>query len=121
MPNILLVEDDPIIIKAYEKKLTSEGFSVKTAVTGDEALDLLSKNKFDLVILDLMLPGGKHGFDVLEMMKKDPQCCQIPVIVLTNLDSEEKTALEIGASAYLVKSNTSLEKVVEKINSLIKK
>jgi DNA-binding response OmpR family regulator len=120
MKSLLLVEDDQIIIKAYEKKLTSEGFTVKIASTGDEALNLLSSEKFDLVILDLMLPGGKHGFDVLEIMKKDPATSQIPVIVLTNLDSEEKTAREIGASAYLVKSNTSLEEVVKKIKTLLK-
>ena len=114
---ILVVEDDTQIVKVYFEKLTAEGFAIDTTLTADEALTKLKDNVYGLVILDIMLPGHMNGFDLLERMKRDEKWKNIPVIVLTNLDSEEKTAKEIGANMYFVKSNTSMEEIVTKIKS----
>lgn len=71
----------------------------------------------DLVLLDIMLPGGLNGFDVLEQMKREETLRKIPVVILTNLDTEEKTSKLIGADDYIIKANTSLAEIVAKIKS----
>lgn len=115
--NILIVEDDSQLDKVYLEKLGKEGYILDVAVAGDEAMAKLSKSNYGLVILDIMLPGHMNGFDILEKMKRDEKLKSIPVVILTNLDSEEKTAKAIGADMYLVKSNISIDEVVNKINS----
>lgn len=117
--NILIVEDDPGILTVYTEKLKVEGFAVTSAKTGKEGLTLIKKVKPDLVLLDIMLPGELNGFDVLESIKKDEELKGIPVIVLTNVGDEEKVAKDIGAVDYLVKANTDLNQVVEKIKTYL--
>src|SRR3989344_3618292 len=119
---ILIVEDDIQTQRVYHNKLTSVGYAVILAATGKEGLFSAKKIKPDLVILDIMLPGtGMNGFDVLEAMKKDSNLKNIPVLVLTNLDTEEKVAKEIGANEYLVKANISIDDLVEKVQSRLQK
>lgn len=118
MKTILIIEDDMQVAKLYEETLKAAGFAVVIAPTGNQGLSDLTKMRPDLVILDIMLAQGMNGFDILEKMKKNPSLKTIPVIVLTNLDTERKVALEIGAAAYLVKSNTSLDEIVAKAKQL---
>lgn len=121
MKSILLVEDNDLISRLYKIKLEKNGYSIDTASTVDSSWNLLLNKNYDLVLLDIMLPGGQNGFDLLERMKKDERYKNIPTIVITNLDGEEKTAEEIGADGYLIKSNISLDTLLSKINSLILK
>lgn len=116
---ILLIEDDQQLTTLYQEKLIHEGFEVVNAVTAKEGLAALQSGEPDLVILDIMLPGGLNGFDVLETMKKDNKLSKIPVLILTNLDSEEKVAKEIGVTDYLVKANTTPTQIVEKIRNIL--
>ncbi len=118
--NILIIEDDPSIQKVYAEKLKVEGFAVTHALTGKEGFALAKKLKPGLVLLDIMLPGELNGFDVLESIKKDEEIKNIPVIVLTNVGDEEKVAKDIGAADYLVKANTDLNQIVEKIKTHLK-
>jgi DNA-binding response OmpR family regulator len=118
--NILIIEDDPGILTVYSEKLKIEGFSVSQATTGKEGFELVKKLKPGLVLLDIMLPGDLNGFDVLESIKKDEGVKNIPVIVITNVGDEEKVARDIGAVDYLIKANTDLNQVVEKIKSHLK-
>lgn len=67
-----------------------------------------------------MLVGGTNGLDILSQLKKEPETQNIPVIVLTNLDSEEKTARDIGAQDYLVKANVSRDEIVEIVKKYVK-
>lgn len=120
MKKILVIEDNTKQRQIYEKKLAAEGLSVISAATGQEGLLLAKTEDPDLIILDIMLPEGLNGFDVLEQLKRDSQSKQIPVIVLTNLDSEEKTARAIGASDYLIKADISLEDIVNKVKECLK-
>jgi DNA-binding response OmpR family regulator len=117
MKRILIVEDDTQIDKIYLDKLSKEGYVVDIALAGNTGLLKLAENDYGLVILDIMLPGHMNGFDVLEKMKMNEKFKNIPVIVLTNLDSEEKTAKEVGANMYLIKSNVTIEEVINKVNS----
>ncbi len=116
---ILLIEDDPDIQKMYSDKLSFEGFEVLTSTDGKKGLLLAKTEKPDLVLLDIMLPQGMNGFDVLEEIKKDEDIKDLPVIVLTNLDTEKQVAEKVGASDYLVKANTQLNDLITKIKTYI--
>ena len=114
---ILIIEDDKFLIKLYGDKLRLEGFDVIGAITGDEGLHKVEAEIPDLIILDLVLPQ-KSGFEVLSELKLDPKTKKIPVIILTNLgqESDMKKGLELGADAYLVKTEFS----VNDLSGLIK-
>lgn len=120
MAKVLLIEDDTLMQKLYQGKLADEGFEVMLAKDGKEGLNLIKSKSFDLILLDIMLPGGMNGFDVLEDLKRDPASSQIPVIVLTNLGSEEKVAREIGAVDYFIKANVTPAQIVDRIKEVLK-
>lgn len=115
MKKILIIEDDTTLLKAYQEMFKLERISVVGATTGQKGLMCVSSEKPDLILLDIMLPGGMNGFDVLEQLKRNPVTRQIPVIVLTNLDSEEKTAKAIDGTAYLIKANTTKDEIVKSV------
>lgn len=115
---ILIVEDERPIANALALKFNHSGFQAKAVHNGQEALDLLEKESFDLMLLDLMMPK-MDGFGVLEALQKKEG---IPlVVVTTNLSQEEdaKRARALGAKDYLVKSNTPLTKMVEHVAKLL--
>lgn len=99
---------------------STNGYGVISAATANDGIVLAKEKKPSLIILDIMLPGGKNGFDALESLVGDSDTAKIPVLVLTNLDSEKDVALQIGAKDYLVKANSSIEQVVEKVKQLVK-
>jgi len=116
---ILIVEDEKAISKALELKLTYEGFDVKTVFNGVEALSLLEKEKFDLILLDLVMPK-LDGFGVLEVLKSKGN--KIPIIVSSNLSQKEdyQRAKDLGAIDFLIKSDTPVAEVVKKIKIIFK-
>jgi len=116
---ILIVEDDLVIRKMYSDLLAKNGYEVFPVATYEECFDVIGKEPIDLVLLDLMLSGTHNGFDILEAIRQDPNRKTVKVIVLTNLDSEEKVAREIGVTDYLVKVNTKPSDVLEKIEKVI--
>ena len=113
---ILLVEDDKFLRTVLEKRLSSEGFEVLTAIDGDEALEKIITEKPDLILLDIILPK-KGGFIVLENIKKDPELKQVPVLIISNLGQEEdiKKGLSLGAIEYFVKAKVSIDDIIKKI------
>lgn len=110
---ILLIEDDIDIQKIYSSKLLSFGFEVLLASSSEQAFNLAIQEKPDLVFLDIMLPGKMNGFELLERLKENEETKKIPVVVITNLDTERQQALKIGATDYLIKANTDLNQIVE--------
>ncbi len=118
---ILFVEDESALQKAVSDLLKSEGFKVYSALNGEVGLRLAESKKPDLIILDLVLPK-KDGFEVLKDLKGSEETKSIPVVVLTNLEEVENVqkALSLGATTYLVKSNYTLEEVLEKVNQVLK-
>lgn len=119
MTKILVIEDDLSAQKIYINKLKREGYDVIVSGTGKEGLFYSHKKLPDLIILDIMLGGDYNGFQVLETIKKDKKLKKIPVLVLTNLDSEEKSAKDIGASEYLVKSNIAIDELMKKVKKYV--
>lgn len=120
MKTILLVEDEPTLQKTLTVALTQEGYEVKSALDGEIGLRLARETKPDLILLDLILPK-MDGFEVLDELKKDDAVKNIPVIILTNLESTQdiEKALALGATNYLVKANYDLKDVIEKIKGSI--
>ena len=112
---ILLIEDDQILQELYLESLSQEGFVVLQALNGKRGLQLAKIEKPDLILLDIMLPAGMNGFDVLKDLKSNQETKKIPVVMLTNLESEEKTARDMGAEDYLIKANLSIEQIVDKV------
>jgi len=119
---ILIIEDEETLQKALTEYITAEKFEVTSALDGEKGLQMAKEQSPDLILLDIILPK-MDGFKVLEEIKKDPKTKNIPVILLTNLESPEdiQKAFEKGATTYLVKSDFKLEEVVEKIKEAIKK
>lgn len=116
VPHVLLVEDEPLLIDLYEERFAEETFELTTAETGEEALELARAGRVDLILLDILLPGI-NGFEVLRQLKADMETRDIPVIVLTNLGSEQsdkdkELALSLGAIDYLVKSYHTPDEMV---------
>lgn len=120
MAKILIVEDDPFLLKMYSKKLQIEGFEVEIAKDGEEGLIKLKSFKPDLVLMDVMLPK-LNGIEAIEMAKADPTTKNIPILVLSNLSStvDSETAVKKGAVGYLIKSDFTPSQVIEKIKEYL--
>jgi len=99
---ILAIEDEPKVGKALLQGLKAEGYQVTLAPTGEDGFFLLNSSAFDLVVLDVMLPG-RSGIEVLKAMRR--QELRVPVLLLTAKDSVEDrvVGLDAGADDYLVK------------------
>ncbi|MBF0384541.1 MAG: response regulator [Candidatus Omnitrophica bacterium] len=102
--SILVVDDDISIIKIIRPILMSNGYSVLTAQTGEEGIQIAKLQKPDLVLLDVILPGIK-GREVCKQLKSDPLMKDIPVVFLTSKDSPDdiQAEMSLGASGHLTK------------------
>lgn len=120
--SILIVDDDIILRQMYEERLKAEEYSVDAATDGEEALKKAKDKKFDLILLDIMMPKI-NGLDVLKMLKSDEDTKNIPVILLTALiqDVDKQKGLAFGADDYIVKSETMPGEVMEKIKKVLAK
>lgn len=114
--SIVLIEDDPFIKQMYANKIEEMQIKVLSALTQDELQSILSKQKVELILLDLVLPN-LSGFDILKWLKTKSQAQDIPVIVLSNLSSQTdiSRAFELGAVDYIVKSNYTPAEVMRTI------
>jgi DNA-binding response OmpR family regulator len=99
---LLLVEDDPGVLRFVLKGLREQAYAVDTAATGDDALYQAEINTYDLIILDVMIPGP-DGFAVCNQIRKAGN--RVPILMLTALDGVEDriTGLDVGADDYLAK------------------
>lgn len=119
MSKILIADDNKAIAMTLQLKLIQEGFEVKLVENGKEALSLLESEKFDLVILDLIMPE-LNGFGVLEALKQ--KNIAVPVIVASDLSQVEDfdRVKQMGAIDFFVKSNMSMTEMTEKIKQYLK-
>lgn len=122
MPKILIIEDDKFLRELITRKLQSENFEIVSAMDGESGLELVVKEKPDIVLLDLILPGI-DGFGVLAKIKKDEATSDIPVIILSNLGQKDdiEKGMGLGAVDYLVKAHFTPNEIVEKINQVLMK
>ena len=119
MKKIFLVEDDPFLVDIYVTKLEEQGFQVEASRTGEEALKIIDKEKFDLIILDVMLPD-MSGWDILEKINENKKTKNSKVIILSNKDPEkEKIDLNPKLEKYLVKINHTPNEIVNEIKNIL--
>lgn len=111
--SILIIDDDPVLVRMYQRGLEVSGIGVETAEDGESGLKKAAALSPKLILLDVMMPK-MSGYQVLDQLKASPQTANIPVIVLTNLASQEdiNRALEKGAVQCIIKSQSDPLEVV---------
>ena len=117
---ILFVDDDNFLRKVYKAELEDHGHEVILAADGEEGLSKAREFDPDLIILDMIMPE-KNGFEVLTELQEDPGTKNIPVVILSNLGQKDdiKKGLDLGAVDYLVKDNTTLAIIVDKVSEYL--
>jgi DNA-binding response OmpR family regulator len=115
---VLIVEDEPAIARVLDLKLKQVGLETVVANDGSLALDIVSKEDFDCILLDLILPGA-DGFTILEAIRRKSQSTK--VIIMTNLGQpEDRSRVEnLGITAYYVKSEVSISQLSEAVKQAL--
>ncbi|MDT3695986.1 MAG: response regulator transcription factor [Ignavibacterium sp.] len=119
MKKLLIIEDDPAILKGLEETFSEEHFQVTTSMSGQMGFDKAMHESFDLIILDLILPD-KNGIDICKDLRKNG--ISTPVLMLTGKKEEidKIIGLEIGADDYVTKP-FSLREVVARVKALLRR
>lgn len=121
MRKILIIEDDMFLQGLEVNKLLKNNYEVVTAGTGEDGMKKIFEPGIDLILLDLILPNF-DGFDILKAIRQTPTLDRVPVIVFSNLSEDKNTekAKELGANDFMVKSNFSLDELVENIDRILR-
>jgi CheY-like chemotaxis protein len=107
---VLIVDDEEVIRKFLRIHLSKLGYEVKEASDGEQAIEQIGKDSFDLLICDILMPK-KDGWTVIKEVKSDPKTKHIPVIILTakNEDSDMFKGYDLGANYYMTKPFTKAQ------------
>lgn len=118
----MIVEDDPMLVEIYEKKLTDAGFEIKVVNNGASVKDEALEWKPELILLDVVLPD-MDGFEILELVKKEQEIKNIPVYVFSNLSAKEdiEKAINLGAAGFLTKSNFTPSQLSDELKRILGK
>lgn len=116
----MLVEDDKSLREIYGIRLIAEGYEIKSAGDGEEALAMAIKERPDLILSDVMMPKIS-GFDMLDILRSTPETKDIKVIMMTALSSEDQRTRgeSLGANRYLVKSQVGIEDVIRTVHDVL--
>ncbi len=120
---ILIIEDDIVLSRMYQKKFEHEGFEVAAAYSGGEGLQKAPQELPEVILLDIMMPAV-DGFAVIKTLKKDEKTKNIPIIILTNLGTSQifiEEAKRLGVQEYLIKYKTSSKEVIEAVKRALEK
>ncbi len=120
MPKIIVAEDDKLISASLVEGFKDAGFEVIPAFDGEEAVAKLKEHKPEAMVLDIMMPK-LDGIGVLWEMKADPELAKTAVVMLTNMSDAETISkiMEAGGTDYLLKSDQSIDQVVEKVKEVM--
>lgn len=119
-PSVLVVEDTQLLRRMYTDALAAEGYDVRSAGDGSEAVEMLGESPVDLVLLDLIMPK-MGGLDALDAILLDPTTRDIPVIILSNIghESDVERALQMGAAGYLVKNEAKMPDILAEVRRIL--
>ncbi len=115
--SILLVDDSKTELHYLSELLARQGFRVRTAVNGDEALRRMAEEKPDLILMDVVMPG-QNGFQLTRTITRDPQYADVPVIMCTskNQETDKVWGMRQGARDYVVKP-VDPQELIQKIRA----
>jgi len=116
---VLVVDDDPVILKLLEVNFEMEGFTVLVARDGEEGIEVARSNQPDVVVSDIMMPK-KSGLELVVALKADTSTSEIPIILLSAKaqNADVRTGLEAGADDYVTKPFEPLD-LVDRVNRLL--
>jgi DNA-binding response OmpR family regulator len=116
---ILCIEDESFISELYARALRRAGYDVTTLISGIDGLRAAQSNEYDIILLDLMIPG-MTGFEVLRQLRSRPDKLKAKILITTNLDQTEdsKDELESMADGYLIKAEFTPRQLVNIINDI---
>ena len=119
---ILVVDDEPQIVEVVRDYLKQAGYRVLAARDGQTALTLARHERPDLIVLDLMLPGGMDGLEVCRRLRRDPALADVPIIMLTAriAEADRLIGLELGADDYVTKPFSPRE-VVARVRAVLRR
>lgn len=120
MKKILIIEDEKILGEMYLDKFTRAGLNVKLVDSTEKGIEILGKEKFDLILLDILLPEA-NGIQFLKELKKIPEASKTPVVAFSNYDDPEtkKQAAKLGVKNYLIKTNYTPQEIIKKIKTYL--
>lgn len=120
-PEVLIIEDEEAIIEMYKMRLEKDGYRVEVARNGAWGLKLASERKFDIIIMDMVMPA-MNGYEMLSKIKADKNCEDTPIIVLSNSAQENDIAKtkKLGVNSFLLKSQITPAKLAKEVKKLIK-
>lgn len=118
---VLLVEDDGTLRTLYTDLLEAKGFNVEYSVEGKEGLEKASQGGYDIILLDILLPG-LPGQEILKRLRENPpKQPNGPIVMLTNQNQDEilQECRVLGAAGEIIKSNTNPDQLIQRINEFI--
>lgn len=119
-PKALIIEDEQFIRDIYKRQLEKAGVVVDDFSNGKEGLQTISQNKYDIILLDIMLPDI-NGLEILKQVKQNPDTKNTPVIMLTNLGQDEviKEGFSLGAQGYFIKASYTPDQIVQEVKNIL--
>jgi twitching motility two-component system response regulator PilH len=119
MAHILIIDDSPTDVKVFSNLLEKHGHQVSSAGTAEDGIELARRDRPDLVIMDVILPG-MNGFQATRTLSRDASTSDIPVIIVStkNMETDRVWGLRQGAKDYLVKPPTERD-LISRINQLL--
>lgn len=118
---ILLIDDDDFLKNILVQKFNSANCIVFSSSNATEALEIIRKESFDIIILDLMLQGGMDGLEILYIIKNNPKTKNIPVVILSNNDEKDtkEKAKNLGAESFLIKAEVNSQEIIDEIKHVL--
>lgn len=119
-PKALIIEDEQFIRDIYKRQLEKAGILVDGFSNGKEGLQSITQNKYDIILLDIMLPD-LNGLEILKQIKQNHDTKNTPVIMLTNLGQDEviKEGFSLGAQGYFIKASYTPDQIVQEVKNIL--
>lgn len=116
---ILLVDDDKFLLDMYLLKFKKSGLEIDTASNGTSALDKIKNNEYNIILMDIIMPG-MDGLELLKTIREQKLSPKSIIIMLTNQADDEEKAKALGVDGYIIKATTIPSEVVEKVLTIYK-